>query len=97
MPRDVCEPAAEREQHREGQQVRVDDPLRPGRRQAEIVLQTGIASATIVWSINVIATAKIIAARISCLLRDPRVRDTSFSRSERLGLGIPPPHGASPQ
>ena len=64
---DVGEPAAEGEEGREREQVAVDDPLHPGGGEGEVFLDLGSAIATIVWSMKVIETAKIIAARISLL------------------------------
>ena len=60
----VGELAAEHEERGQREQVAVDDPLRAGGRQRQVLLQVGDGEATIVWSMNIIATAKIIATRI---------------------------------
>ena len=65
----VRQPAAEREQGGEGQEVGVDRPLHSGAGQAELLLDLGTAMDTMVWSINVIETANIMAARTRFLDR----------------------------
>jgi len=45
---DVGDLTAEGEQRRKGEQVAVDDPLRPGGRKRQLLLRLGIAMATIV-------------------------------------------------
>jgi hypothetical protein len=59
----VGQAAAEGEEGGQRQQVGVDRPLHAGAGQAELPLDLGTAIDTMVWSMKVIATAKIIAAR----------------------------------
>ena len=74
-PEHVAELSPEREQRRERKQVAVDHPLRPGRGERQLLWIFGMAIATIVWSMNVIATANTIAASTRFLLLAPaRIR-----------------------
>ena len=79
VPDGVGEPAAEGEERGEREQVRVDRPLDAGARQPELVLDLGAAIETIVWSMNIIDTAKIIAVRIRFLEPDTMRRIMSDS------------------
>jgi hypothetical protein len=64
---DVRQAAAEGEQRREREQVAVDDPVNAGCREREVVLDRRDRDRDDRWSMKVIETAKIIAARINLL------------------------------
>ena len=72
VPDGVGQPAAEREEGRQRQQVGVDRPLHARWlvRPSSLWI-CGAAIDTIVWSMNVIATAKIIAASTRPFERPP--------------------------
>lgn len=72
-PCGVGQPPAEGEQRGQRYQVGVDRPLHARAGQPEFPLDLGTAMDTIVWSMKVMATAKIIAARTRFLDRPPAV------------------------
>ena len=67
MPQRVGQAAAQGEEGSEGKQIGVDHPLHPGGERPSSLWICGTAMETIVWSMKVIATAKIIAAKITYL------------------------------
>ena len=79
----VGQSATESEQCRQRHQVGIDRPLDTGTGEAEVLWIWGAAMETMVWSMNVIATAKIIAARTRFLDRPPVVGETVMALSSK--------------